>query len=288
MDYNRSNVPDRADLTKLGFPRFLIDAGVRLRERGLADIQPPAELVATTVAACERALRELVPFDEEEANGSELHKWIGGLLAIARLPPEEYAFARAAALSMIDEGVPFALQHFGRPPAYAVESHCITEPQWWPEQHFLPVWRSATELADKMLLNRGSALVRRVVVLRQRVDDYDEQTLKMLRLALETETSDMYWFPCQAVMGLVDREFAVIARRKVFEVRPTETVKFLAIDNAAVSDRAIEICEELDRLAVGGHALRIRNGGKLLPEAKAAVERGTQGILALLDATISA
>ncbi|MEW6365734.1 MAG: hypothetical protein AB1714_13980 [Acidobacteriota bacterium] len=286
MSEDTTRVSDPAELGNAEVPRFLIDAGRRLQDRGLHRIQPPSSLVEATLTACEHALRDLGSSVEEKTGDDRVHEWFRELLAVRPLPAPEFAFARAAALSLVEEGVAFALKYRGSPPAYAVEDHCVTEPDWWSEHEFLSTWRMACDLADRRLVNLGGTPLRRVVILRSRVEDYNERQIEAIRLALETGTSDTYWLPHNAVAGLHNRDFALVARSKLFEIKRGAGPEFVVAQDISICREAIRMCDELDRLAQSGFARRIRAAGRLAPEAINAVESGDTGIRELLAKTI--
>lgn len=277
-----NKIPDAIKSEKAMFPQFLVKAGIRLQECGLAYIQPPADLVEKTVMACEHSLHKLEPPFDKQNDEDPLAEWILTNLVVDSLPKKMNAFVRAAASNIIRDGMALALGHKGTPPAYTIENHYIREPEKLSEYKIIKILTSIIEPSNQKLLNRRCSPVRRLVILRPRVEDYDNQELKAIRKALEIGNSDTYWLPYQSVVNLPGT-IAIVARNQVFNVLRASTNEFQIYDKPADCLSAAKICEKLYQQTQTGRGLCIRVDGKLTTEPIKALEAtGTAGIRDLL------
>jgi hypothetical protein len=248
---------DTDALRQLGFSEELIAEAVSREERGVLAIEPPADLVERTIAAC----AHLFPEDTGERKEAEDPLWAPFYPA---RPPEPDLYALVSRLSnqyMRSLGYAFASRER---PLVMLDNHNLIEPTWWKRDPIFRCMRDAAGSVNSTVRNYGLDPSALVVVLRPDVRDYAKDELETIAAQVAEATSDVWWIPHDAAGPYADQDVVVLGEDSVLKIdgRAGTPLKAIAAMKTATDPTVVRQVRS-DLLGYIAHATPVKVGGTL-------------------------
>jgi hypothetical protein len=269
-------------LRTLDLPTGLIEEFLEVDALGLDRPAPTAELVAATLARCEEALEGIgsstePAWDPKRAWGPAF-AWQRG----APSPIEQ--FVGALNTCFLTRGVHFAQQKPDESAVLLVDNHSIIDPEEWATEPSLVMLSQVYRGCDRALGAVSGKPIKRMIILKEDVNAYDERDLTVMREAIEEPTTrETYLIAAKYAGSFRKRGCAVIANEIIFEIGKSKNDAIVVKDPGGVQDseEATKVCREVFDLT--RYAFSVYEGDQLNPRLEAALRtKGTAGLRTVL------
>ena len=274
---------DPAELRELGFSEELIREAVKREQSGLLAIEPPQDLVESTIRACADLFsidegRELVPRpavqETEPANFFSIALQL--LSAVTQADPS-LAFRGAAAVyqcwrlgewprRLAMDSIRFALSAHQRP-LVTLENHTLTSPSWWEEDEEFQKIKVTFHTLNEFVSSTGIERSARIVVLRPNISDYSQAEIGAIEALTREGTSDIWWLPFSSAAKYSRENIVVIGDECVLRLRykshsPAEALQ--AMEYSQDTEFATRVRREITT-EMCGYAVPVKIHGQLQP-----------------------
>jgi hypothetical protein len=273
-------------LRGLELPSGLIEEFLEIDALGLDRPAPTEELVASTLARCEEALAALGATVAPDANRSSgfvpAFAWQRGQVTPI------VQFVAALNTCVLSRAVPFAQERPEESAILLVDNHAIIEPERWATEPSLVMLSQVYRGCGKALGAVAGKPIKRVIILNDDVDAYDEKDLTVMRGAIEEpSTRDTYLLAPKHAGSFKERGYAVIANEIVFEIEKSEGDAIVMLDPGGVEDRAKAAQVSREILDLTRHAFSVYVGGHLNPRLRSALRaKDNAGLLEALKSIV--
>jgi hypothetical protein len=277
---------DAVALRELGFPEDLIAEALRRQERGLLEVEPPADLVQRTIETC----THLFPRESGESQETKEPAW--GLfheaLGIGRLAPNPASFAAVASglSNHYASSLGFAFKAH-KPPLVMLDNHNLIEPEWWQQDPIFRCMRTATGTVNHTVREHGIAPSALLVFLRPKVSDYKKAELAAIANMVAEASSDIWWTPYDAANPYAGQDVVAMGEKSLLKIDIRAETPLKAIQAMkTTTDPDLVRKVRSDLLGYISHATPVKVDGKLYG-ALAQTELSPQNVRNAIDRVIS-
>ncbi len=251
---------NRDKLRSLGVPEVLFEPAEYLTEQGAFEVEPPRELVESTITLCLEELKSKLEFPMPTIDPTAI-LWPAVRDCAAqlfRLGPLPATYADAL----------FYVSYNVARPLLIVENHDLVPPSFWRKEELVKAREAFRQINTyARSLHRPASC--RVMVLKSCPDEYTSADMRELVSSLKEGTSDVYCIPSRDAGEFSKKDVVVVGDLRVLSIskKPStvhEAEQMLLESKKEDSTEALALRTRIEVLT--HHALPVKSNGVLVGE----------------------